>query len=128
MLVPAEYVATLRATYKAGSDAEAELAAHRMAELIREEILDDEEDDDIYVTQVISTEPAVIAEEIISVLARARDTLIRTKLSHCVDVAREVDKVCFALEQGDLESLVPYDYGRFFDRLEEVLKRANSSK
>lgn len=117
-----QFVATFRATYKAESEVEANLIAYNIEELVTQEILDEDEEDEIVTTQVIDTEPAVVVDEMLNVLAKARDTLIKTKLQSCVDVAREVDKVCFALEHGDLKSIVPYDYGRFMDRIEHIIK------
>lgn len=120
-----QYVATLRASFAADDEVQAQLAADNMAEAVRE--LLDEDTDDVVVTQVIDTEPAIVADEMVNVLARARDTLIKTRMMSYVDLAREIDKVCFALEYGDLQTLVPYDYGRFMERVEQLLRKPDGN-
>lgn len=115
-----EYVATLRASFQCENDAEALLVAHDIAEMARGGILEEAEGDDIVVTQVIDYAPADTPQEIINVLAKARNTLIKTKVSKMLDLARELDMVIFSLEKGDFELIAPYDQ-RFMDLVEQVI-------
>lgn len=115
------YVATLRASYDAPDDATAMVIADDIRTQGLDKILQVEDGDDIVVTQVIDYSPADTPQEIINVLAKARNTLIKTKLQAMIDLAREIDKVIYSLERGDWTSFAPYDFGRFMELLEIVI-------
>lgn len=119
--VKRQYVATLRASFEAEDDAQALLIADDIATQGLDKILEAEEGDTIIVTQVIDYAPADTPQEIINVLAKARNTLILTKMQPMIDLAREVDKVIFSLEKGDWVGFAPYDYGRFMELIELVI-------
>lgn len=120
-----EYVATLRAGYSAEDDATAMMIAHAMATKITDEMLDADEGDEVIVTQVIDYNLPDTTAEIRLVLAKARNVLIRTRIASMIDVAKEVDKVIFALDHGDYQSMMPYDHGRFMDIMEKTLNGEN---
>lgn len=109
-----EYVATLRLGYKAADEIEAQLIADSVVTEAMK-ILESEDGDEAVITQVTDYAPADIPAEAINVLIKARNTLIKAKLHHTVEAARELDKIIFALEHGDWIALAPYDYGRFVD-------------
>lgn len=118
------YVATLRAVF----DAEDEVEAIFIADQIRQNgIVDlDEDDGDILdVTQVTSNDLALSPEETLTVLRRARNLLIRTRVKECYETAREFDKLIYILAHrtDPAFSLAGYNYGDFLDISEAILMR-----
>lgn len=116
-----QYVATIRAQYDALDDAEAMLIADDIMTKGGVD-LELEDDDEIVVTQVVSTAPADTPEEIIDVLARARDTLILFRVNAYINLAKELDKFIYAIENHDEDMIMAYDHGRFMDVMRSVLK------
>jgi len=124
--VQREYVATIRLGYKAESEVDATLIADSVVTEAMK-ILEPEDGDEAIVTQVTDFAPADIPQEAINVLIKARNTLIKAKLFHTVEAARELDKIIYALEHGDWIALAPYDYGRFMDIMTDVIKGGSPS-
>ena len=121
-----DYVATLRAGYQASDDATALIIAEHIAQLARDNALELEEGDEILVTQVIDFAPADVPQEIIDVLVKARNTLIKTRLSPMIDLARELDRVIFSLEHGDFDAIMPYDFSRMPEFIVQILKEGKA--
>ena len=119
--MPKEYVATLRASFQADNDAEAMLVADDIGTAALIHVLEEDAGDEIIVTQVIDYAPADTPQEIITILTKARNTLINIKLQKFLEMARELDILIYALEQGDYDLYSPYDQ-RFMDVVEQVLK------
>lgn len=116
-----QYVATIRAQYDAMDDAEAMLIADDIMTKGGVD-LQLEDEDEIVVTQVVSTAPADTPEEVIDVLTRARDTLIIFRRVAYINLARELDRFIYAIENHDEDMVMSYDYGRFMDVMRSVLK------
>lgn len=116
----AKFIATLRAVY----EAEDEVAGQLIAEQIREsagELLDEE--DTVTLTQVVDDPEMLRPDEAIVLFKRARNHLIKTRLRPCFELARELDKTIYMLEQRIEHSpdLTGYDYGKFMDLAESIL-------
>lgn len=121
------YVATLRAVY----DAEDEVQAIFIADQIRlnaMQDLDEEEGDSIEVTQVTSDALHILPEEVLRVLRRARNQLIRTRYKQCYELAKELDQQIFVLEhRGEPDfSMAGYDYGKFMEVSEAILMKGEN--
>jgi len=119
-----QFIATLRSVFGAEDELSAALVANELQEAVAT-LLD--EDDTVDVTQVIPydlpdrVEPAEIGE----LLRRCRDVLIMTRVIQLVELAKELDKAAWILEHRNEQSfdLSGYDYGKVFDRAEELLGR-----
>jgi len=120
-----EYIATLRAVFEANDDAEAVL----IAETIRErgaENLDETDGDSLDVTQVTDNPLEITPQEVIVVLRRARNQLIRTRVKWAVELAQEVDKAAWVLQhraEGNPEYSPAYPYHHFTELLESIIRR-----
>lgn len=121
-----QYVATIRAQFDASDDAEAMLIADDIMTKGGVD-LETEEGDEIAVTQVINTAPADTPEELIDVLARARDTLILLRRRDTVELGREIDKQIYALENHDEDRVMTYDFGRFMEHMRRLLMKEESN-
>ena len=135
-----KYVATLRCVINTGSEVDAMLAADRLQAACME-LLDEEDEDAVYLTQVtsISTdlEPTetlglsrvaatrsttYLPTETLLVLTRARNALIRTRIKQCYVEAQALDQIIHALSRRYIPDIDPqYDYGRFMEVAEEIL-------
>lgn len=120
-LIP--HVATLRVILNTRDEVEAILAADKLKSVC-EDYLDAEEGDQVVVTQVTSTSTDVEPSETLTILLRARNALIRTRIKECYDQAREMDRIAYILEhRGDPEyALAGYDYTRLLEVAESILK------
>jgi hypothetical protein len=120
------YIATLRAVYRASDDVEAIMIADQIK--VNGEA-DLEEGDSLDVTQVTQNTLVLSAAEVTSFLRRARNLLIRTRVQYCYDVAREVDKCIFMLDNRSEREVgiefAGYDWGKFLDIAKEVLDGGN---
>lgn len=118
------FVATLRATFRAPSEVDALVIADQIR-LNGEADLDEEDGDELEVTQVTSNGLELSPDELLLHLRKARNLLIKTRKRACYDLARELDKVIFSLnfhdEPGFTES--GYDYGHFMELAEAILVR-----
>lgn len=118
------FVATLRAVFDADDEVTAILAAERIRENGIAD-LDEDEGDELNVTQVTSNALDISPDEVLEQLEKARNLLIRTRIKQCFEQARELDKIIYALRHRDEESfdMRGYDYGNFMDIAEEILTK-----
>lgn len=119
---PRKYLGTMRITFMADSFADALLIGNEMEEAV-DKLLED--DDTADVTQVIPINGPVTPEELVAQMHSCRDMLIRTRISTCVDLARELDKVAWMLANRRETDYNPgnYNYANFMDHLKRVLVR-----
>lgn len=116
------YVATLRVTYKAEDDVEAQLIAELARERAESELDTEEDEDEVILTQVTCFEASVEPRELLDRLLRARNDLVRTRYKECFDLARELDRLCDALQKRLLpEEVTDYDFGRFMEVATAIL-------
>lgn len=98
---------------------EDELDAHLTMDRLRmecESLLDEEDGDEVLLTQIIPFTTEVAPEETLAILKRARNALIRTRVKSCYDIAGWLDQEIVALHQQlDPEYSAKYDYGRIMD-------------
>jgi hypothetical protein len=119
-LIP--HIATLRCIINTADEVEAVLAADKL-KAVCEDYLDEEDGDEVVVTQVTSMTTAVEPSETLVILRRARNALIRTRIRDCFDMAREFDKMIYALDhRSDGEhALAGYDYGHLLEVADQIL-------
>lgn len=120
-LVP--HVATLRVILYTQDEVEAILAADKLKSVC-EDYLDADEGDKVVVTQVTSSSTDVEPSETLTIIRRARNALIRTRIKECFDQARELDRIAYALEhrgEGPEHALAGYDYGRLMEVADSIL-------
>lgn len=126
-----QFIATYRAIFEASDEAEAMLIADRISENAAVELEPDDEDEQepvFELTQLTSNKIALIPSEVATFLRKARNLLIRTRRPRCIDAAREIDILAYAIER-DLPAGTEhegYDYGHFMDVMEAILMRRES--
>lgn len=118
-----KYLATVRVTFEAEDEVEAQLIGNEMSEHLAQLL---EDNDTVDVTQMIPfgtdwTTP----EEMVAHMRIVRDMLIRTRIIQCFDLAKEIDKQAWILEHRAEETfdLTNYDYTAFFDLSDNILGR-----
>lgn len=88
------------------------------------ELLDEEDGDAVYVTQVTSVATDLEPTETLLVLMRARNALIRTKIKDCYAEAQVLDRIIHGLSRRYSQDIEPqYDYGRFIEVADAILTR-----
>ncbi len=115
------YYTTLIATFSAADDVEARLISETLRENAEKDL---EEGDEVWVDDVVSTSPPNTPHTTIHRLKVARNDLIRLKTNDCYDLARELDKTAWVLEQrmtSDNADFTRYDYGDFLNIVKRVL-------
>ena len=109
-----EYVATLRLTFKAADDVEAQMIAELARERAESEFDTEEDGDEVLLTQVTAFAAAIEPRELLTRLALTRNDLIRTRYKECYDLARELDRLSDALQKRLMPyEVTDYDFGRF---------------
>lgn len=117
-----EYVATLRLTYKADDEVEARLIGELARERAESELDVEDDQDEAILTQVTSFAGAIEPRELLTRLMQTRNDLIRTRYTECYDLARELDKIAYALEKRLMpDEVTDYDFGRFIQVAQVVL-------
>lgn len=87
-----------------------------------EDLLDEEDGDEVLVTQITAFTTDVAPEEVLTIFRRARNALIRTRVKECVDLAGWLDRVIYQFAQSQDPSMpAQYDYGRMMDFLTRIL-------
>jgi 23S rRNA maturation mini-RNase III len=121
------FIATLRCIINVESAVDAEVTAERLRQIAME-YLDEEEGDEVVVTQVMDTAIALEPTETLNVLKRARNALIKTRIKQCYDMARGLDETIHALEHREnIGGVMPtYDYGRLLEIAEAILQRGEN--
>lgn len=116
------FVGTLRLVINSPDEVEATVTADRLRELCLG-YLDEEDGDQVILTQLTSNSSDLSPEESLVVLKRARNALIRTRIKECYDTARLLDQTIHALgmRQSIEESRVSYDYTALLDIAEQIL-------
>lgn len=118
---------TFLMTFRANVICTDEVEAMMIADVIKEEgskHLDEEDGDDLDVTQVLDFSPALEPTELIDRLVRTRNDLIRTRIKECWDVAQQLDQVIWGLQKRvDPMMQGNYPYGRFMDYATAILER-----
>ncbi len=119
-LIP--YVSTMRLVIHSPDEVEATITTDRIREIVAE-YLDEEDGDQVIITQVTPNSSDLSPEELLVVLKRARNGLIRTRVKECFDLARELDKQIHALglRTSTSEAHTSYDYTNLLDIAEQIL-------
>src|SRR5687768_16011648 len=84
------YIGTMRVVINVQDDVEAHLTMDRLR-IECEGLLDEEDGDEVLTTQIIPFTTNVSPEETLVILKRARNALIKTRVKHCWDSARDLD-------------------------------------
>jgi hypothetical protein len=120
-LIP--FVSTMRVITYCQDEVEAQITMDRLNEMVMEQ-LDEEDGDRVVVTQTTQFTTDVSPEEVLNVLKRARNVLIRTRIKQCFDLARDMDMTIHQLsQQYDAEYKPVYDYGNFITVAERILNK-----
>lgn len=114
------FIATLRVQFLANDEVEAQIVADQMASDLNSDLIADDGERAI-LTQVASTEVGVTYEEMLVNFRATRNALIRTRYKPAFDLARELQQIIQALENGDLKLIQPFDYGKFQDIAEAII-------
>lgn len=124
------YVATIRLTYTATDDVEAQMIAELARERAESELDTEEDQDEAILTQVTCFALQVEPSELLVRLAQTRNDLIRTRYRECFELARELDRLADALKKRLLpHEVTNYDFGRFMEVAEAILqKKENPSE
>jgi hypothetical protein len=117
------FVSTVRVVTVSQDEVEAQLTLDRLREAMMD-LLDEEEGDSVTVTQTTEFSTDISPEEVIVVLRRARNALVRTRIRQCFDLAREMDQQIYLLQgRHDPEFSPNYDYGSFISIAERILNK-----
>jgi hypothetical protein len=117
-----KYVATFRATYDADNDVQAQIISDQIR-LNGERDLDIEDGDELECTQVTSNGLELLPDELMVLLRKTRNALIRTQWRPAYDEARELDRLIYAMKFRDEPAFTMsgYDYGNFMDLCEAII-------
>lgn len=125
--MPAElkpFAATLRCVIYSPSEVDAMLAADQLRSACME-LLDEEDGDEVVLTQVTGLSSNLEPTETLVIFAKARNALIRTRIKECYLQAKEFDQIIHILRhRGETEGYIPpYDHTQFMDIAEAILTR-----
>ena len=116
------YYATIIASYEANDEVEARLIAETVRENATKDLDDSETStDEAWVDQVVSVLGDLSPLAVIQRIRITRNDLIRLRKNDCFDIARSLDQIAWALEQGQSPEYVAYDYGKFLETAKNVL-------
>jgi hypothetical protein len=119
------FVANLRCFINLPDEVEAQVTAENLREAC-EELLDADEGDEVVVTAVESLSTDVEPAEQLVILARARNTLIRTRIKQCYDAAAYLDELMHQLKHHYGDEIQPfYDKSGFYRLAVQVLDGEN---
>lgn len=122
-----EYVATIRLTFKAVDDVEAQMISELARERAESELDTEEDKDEAILTQVTSFAVAIEPRELLTRLTLTRNDLIRTRYRECFELARQLDQLLDALQKRLLpEDVTDYDYGRFPEVARRILQEGEN--
>lgn len=117
------FIGTFRVVLNVQDEVEANLAMDRLR-LECEQLLDEEDGDEVLMTQLIPFTTDVNPEEILTILKRARNALIRTRVKQCWDSARDLDMTIHTLAtQVYPEYPANYDYSKLLEISDRILNR-----
>lgn len=115
------FIGTMRVVLNVQDELEATLTMDRL-QTECEGLLDEEDGDEVIITQTTPFTTDVSPEEVLTIFRRARNALIRTRMKECFDIARSLDMVIYNLAtQQDPTMSATYDYSRMMDFLERIL-------
>lgn len=116
-----QFIGTMRVVLNVEDEVEATLTMDRLRSEC-EDLLDEEDGDEVLVTQITAFTTDVAPEEVLTIFRRARNALIRTRVKECVDLAGWLDRVIYQFAQSQDPSMpAQYDYGRMMDFLTRIL-------
>lgn len=122
-----DFIATIRLSYKANDDVEAQLIAELARERAESELDTELDKDEAILTQVTCFVGNVEPRELLTRLTLTRNDLIRTRYKECYELARELDRLIDALQKRLLPyEVTDYDYGRFSDVAEAILLKGEN--
>lgn len=121
------FLATFRAVFDAQDDVEAQLIVDRIIENASVDLVADDDSDlepSFECTQIANNVLTITPQEVLTVLRKARNLLIKTRRKTAVDAARELDMQIHAVDRGLAagHESEGYDYGHFLDVCEAILK------
>lgn len=115
------FIGTMRVVLNVQDELEATLTMDRLQTECGG-LLDEEDGDEVIITQTTPFTTDVSPEEVLTIFRRARNALIRTRMKECFDIARSLDMVIYNLAtQQDPTMSATYDYSRMMDFLERIL-------
>lgn len=110
------------------NDVEAALAMGKLQRAC-EELLDEDDGDEVVVTQVTSITTDVEPEETMNILRRARNALVRTRIRSCHDLASQLDLELHKIKhRGEPGYIPPYDYSRMMEITERILTKGEDPR
>ena len=122
-----EYVATIRLTFQAADDVEAQMISELARERAESELDTEDDKDEAILTQVTSFSAAVEPRELLTRLTLTRNDLIRTRYRECFELARQLDVLLDALQKRLLpEEVTDYDYGHFPEVAQRILQEGDN--
>lgn len=120
-LIP--FVVTMRGVIHCHDEVEARMAADVMT-TEASKYLDEEDGDEVFITQVTPFAPVVEHAELIDRLKRARNDLVKTRIVDCWNTARDLDRIIFGLQRGvNPHEIGTYNYGHFMEVSSAILER-----
>lgn len=117
-----KYCATFRAVYDADDETSAAIIADQIR-LNAESDLDTDEGDEVECTQVTSNGLHLTPDELMVLLRKTRNALIKTRWRPAYDEARELDRMIYSLGHGEEPAfaMAGYNHGDFMDLCERIL-------
>lgn len=112
------YHTTITASFSADDEVEARMIGETIRENAQRDLA---EDDEVWVEEVLPVTAAPTPHALIQRIKRTRNDLIRLRKTDAYDIARELDKIAWALLVGGADSHATYDYGNFLDVVRKVL-------
>lgn len=118
-----QYIGTMRVVINVEDELDATLTMDRLERECMD-LLDEEEGDSVAVTQVLPFTTDVTPEEVLNILKRARNALIKTRIKECYDLASALDQQIFQLALSQDPTMpAQYDYSRMLGFVEAIFKR-----
>lgn len=115
------YIATLRVFVYDHSEVEAAITVDECIDLV-EDYLEPEDGDRVELTQLTPFRTDVEPSELLVIILRARNALVRTRIKECWDLARSIDQLAHSLKYRDTSGMLPsYDYGTFIEVAKRIL-------
>jgi len=121
---PLAYVGTLRIVFTAKDYAEAFIVAEDIREAA-EKNMDTDEGDHVDLTQLTDNPLEITPDEILIVLRKARNQLIRTRVRWAVDQAQELDRSIWLFAnraENEPDYVKPYPHAQFLDLMKAIIK------
>lgn len=116
------FINTLRCFIYEKDEVGAAVAVEDIIDLIKD-YLDPEDGDRVESTQLTAFSSDLEPEELLIVLAHARNGLIKTRIKQCFDFAHQLDELMHSIRHRDDGSgfIPPYNHGDFMDIAKKIL-------